>query len=264
LAIPRARRWLVVHGIEVWGPLGWLRRLGLLRMDRILCISRFTRDCLIERHHVNEARTILFPNTARFTLSEEKGQSIPPEARKGPVALSVSRLWPEERYKKIDRVIEAMPSVLKAVPDAIFEIVGEGGDRPRLERLARDLAVEKHVVFKGALPDDQVKACYERCDAFILPSLGEGFGIVFLEAMACGKPCIGADAGAIPEVIENGRTGLLVKPDSASAIAEALIRVFKDERLRHSMGIAGRERYMALYTVKHFKDRLSTLAESVA
>jgi len=263
LAMPRARYWLIAHGIEVWGPLSWLRRVGLRRMDRVLCVSRFTRDRLVERHHVKEEKTILFPNTARIPRPDKNGSPERLEARTSPVILSVSRLWPEERYKKIDRVIEAMPSVLKSVPDAVYEIVGEGGDRPRLERLARQLGVDKHVVFRGALTEVQLKARYERCDVFILPSLGEGFGIVFLEAMAYGKPCIGADAGAIPEVIENGRTGLLVKPDSASDISEALVRMLKDAGLRCSMGRAGRERFMSLYSMERFKERLSNMMETV-
>jgi len=275
LLMPGQRRWLVAHGIEVWRRLSCLRRLGLDRMDRILCVSRFTRDRLMKRHHVKEERTVLFPNTARVSapvvipaIAAVAGiQSIfdglGPGFHRGDVKIifTLSRLWPEERYKNIDRVIEAMPSVLKVVPDALYVIAGDGGDRPRLERLALELGVQKQVVFMGALPEDQVKACYERCDVFILPSLGEGFGIVFLEAMACGKPCIGADAGAIPEVIQDGHTGLLVKPDSSEDIAQALIRLLQDTSLRQSMGRAGRERFVADYAVDRFRERLAAMME---
>jgi glycosyltransferase involved in cell wall biosynthesis len=261
MAIRRPRRWLIAHGIEVWGPLNWLRRMGLLRMDRILCVSGYTRDRLIERHHVDRSRTILFPNTARFMPSDKDNPLKSREADSANVVLSVSRLWPEERYKKIDRAIEAMPAVLRSVPDAVYEIVGDGGDRPRLEHLAHDLGIEKHVRFRGALTAGQLKACYERCDVFILPSLGEGFGIVFLEAMMCGKPCIGADAGAIPEVIENGRTGLLVEPDNAEAIAVSLVRLLKDDKLRLSMGQTGRERFMSEYAFHRFQERLEKIVD---
>ena len=262
LVMPRTSRWLVAHGIEVWDSLGWLRRLGLGRMDRILSVSEFTRHRLIERHHVKAERISVFPNTRRVVPSEPKGNVslLPPGASH--LIFTVSRLWPQERYKKIDRVIEAMPLVLKAIPGARYAITGEGADRPRLERVARDLGVQNAVEFTGALSDDRLRAYYEACDVFILPSLGEGFGIVFLEAMACGKACIGDSAGAIPEVIQDGRTGLLVKPDSSQAIAESLIRLLQDAPLRHSMGRAGRERFVANYAVDRFRERLAALTES--
>jgi glycosyltransferase involved in cell wall biosynthesis len=261
LLVPRARRWMVAHGIEVWGPLGRLRRRGLGRMDRVLCVSRFTRDRLMERHRVPEEKTLLFPNTARVSPSDKNGCGRPAEWGASRIIFTLSRLWPEERYKKIDRVIEAMPSVLKSVPDALYVIAGEGGDRPRLERLARDLGVGERVIFTGALSEEQVKACYEACEMFVLPSLGEGFGIVFLEAMACGKPCVGAAAGGVPEVILDGRTGILVQPDHAGSVAEALVRLLQDDTRRHSMGRAGRERFVSEYAPDRFRERLVRLTD---
>lgn len=204
LLVPHARRWLVAHGIEVWGGLSRLRRRGLGRMDRILCVSRFTRDRIIERHRVKAERTVLFPNTARLASPDERPLPGSPDLRGRKIIFTASRLWPQERYKKIDRVIEAMPQVLAAVPEAFYIIAGEGDDRKRLENLARDLRVHASMSFAGPLTDSQLRRAYDLCDIFILPSLGEGFGIVFLEAMACGKPCIGADAGAVPEVIQDG------------------------------------------------------------
>jgi len=255
------RRWLVAHGIEVWNPLSCLRRLGLGSIDKILCVSRYTRDRLVEQHQINVDRTLLFPNTAHFS-SEKKSASI--ELNKTGVSrviFTLSRLWPEERYKKIDRVIEAMPSVLKAVPNALYMIAGQGADRSRLERIAVELGVANRVIFTGTLRDEEVQSYYEACEIFILPSLGEGFGIVFLEAMACAKPCIGADAGAVPEVIQDGRTGLVVRPDDSQAISRALIRLLQDEPLRRSMGQAGRDRFNAEFSVDRFRERLAELTK---
>ena len=233
-------------------------------MDRVLCVSQYTRDRLVIRLKVPVEKTVLFPNTAQLSASP---QALPREALvpgNAKIIFTVSRLWPEERYKKIDRVIEAMPAVLKAVPDALYVIAGQGADRPRLERLARTLGVEAHVQFAGALSGDRLAADYQACDVFILPSLGEGFGIVFLEAMACGKACIGAAAGAIPEVIQEGRTGLLVEPDDASAIAGALVRLLQDDRLRQAMGQAGRERYAAEFAPGRFRERLARITEQAS
>ena len=103
-----------------------------------------------------------------------------------------------EKYKGADNLIAALPSVLKAAPDTSLVLVGDGDDRPRLEHLARDLGVSEHAHFLFGLTPEQLFACYANCDIFALPSRGEGFGLVFLEAMAHGKPVIGGAHGGIP------------------------------------------------------------------
>jgi glycosyltransferase involved in cell wall biosynthesis len=264
LAISGGQRWAMAHGIEVWEKMTWLRRLGLLRMDRLLCVSRYTRDRMVHEQAIDPGRVVLFPDTAR---SREGASAFPQEALglgKAKVILAVTRLWPEERYKKIDLLIEAMPSVLRSVPEALLVIVGEGADRPRLERTVQESGLSGHVRFTGKIPDDRLSSFYDACDLFALPSLGEGFGIVFLEAMAHGKPCIGAQAGAVPEVIQDGRTGLLVRPDDAGALAEALIRLLQNEDLRQAMGQAGRRRFLSEFSFDRFKERLARLTEPPA
>ena len=109
--------------------------------------------------------------------------------------LTVARLDARERYKGVDQLIEAMPAVLQTVPAARLRIVGTGSDLPRLKELAARLGVADSVEFAGFVDDEHLRAAYRDCALFALTSSGEGFGIVFLEAMAHGKPCLGARAG---------------------------------------------------------------------
>ena len=121
-------------------------------------------------------------------------------------------------------------------------LVGDGGDRPRLEQLARDLGVSEHVHFLRGLHAEQLFACYANCDVFALPSRGEGFGLVFLEAMALAKPVIGGAHGGIPDIVEDGVTGLLVPHGDVERLAEALESLFNNPVGARGMGERGRDR----------------------
>jgi len=160
------------------------------------------------------------------------------------VILTVGRLTPR---KGIDTVIRALPSVIERVPNAVYMVVGEGEDRERLEALARETGVEDHVLFEGSVPFSQLPSTYNLCDVFVTPSRSappsvEGFGIVFLEANACGKPVIGARSGGIPDAIVDGETGLLVEPDDEPGLAEALVSLLSNPERCRALGEAGRAR----------------------
>jgi glycosyltransferase involved in cell wall biosynthesis len=136
--------------------------------------------------------------------------------------LTVGRWDSTERYKGADTLLAALPQVLKTAPDASLVLVGDGDDRPRLEHLARDLGVSEHARFLHGLTPEQLFTCYKNCEVFALPSHGEGFGFVFLEAMACAKPVIGGAHGGIPDIVEDGVRGLLVPHGDAERLAQAL------------------------------------------
>ena len=142
------------------------------------------------------------------------------------VVLTVGRIAAAERYKGHDVMLEAWPAVLRRVPDAEYWIVGDGDDRARLESQARELGIAASVRFKGSVSSQELDVCYDRCCIFAMPARtelearaprGEGFGIVFLEAMAHGKPVLGPRVGAPAEFIHSGEHGLLVDPTSAQA-----------------------------------------------
>ncbi len=250
LGLNGARRVLVVHGVDVWKRLPPLQRLGVRQADRILSVSRFTRDEMARQNGLPPEQFAIFPNTI-----EPADDGASPALPAGRFILSVSRLAETERAKGIDRVIEALP----AVPEAQYVVIGDGADRSRLEQLAERLGVRARVHFVGRVPAEQLTAYYRGCEVFVLPSRKEGFGIVFLEAMSAGKPCIGARAGGVPEVIADGVTGLLVPPDDVASLGRALLELLRDEPRRMAMGRAGRDRFEREFAYPRFRERLETL-----
>jgi phosphatidylinositol alpha-1,6-mannosyltransferase len=176
-----------------------------------------------------------------------------------------------ESYKGHDVILQALPSVLKRVPNLIYVIVGEGDDRSRIQALAQKLGLGSHVMFTGSVSDSELVAIYRRSDVFALPARtvltsneakGEGFGIVFLEAMAFGKPVIGPNFGAPAEFIRNGENGLLVDPDSVTSIAGALVELLTNPEKGRELGKAGREGVRKSYSYGSFCERLVGLLPS--
>lgn len=240
---PRLEYYLVAHGIEVWRPYGWLEKTVLCGARRILCVSEYTRHQLLRFHpSLPPERVVVVPNTLDpyFSARENVAPSATPFA--APRLLTVSRLLSTDTYKGVDTLIEAMPLVRREFPLARLRVAGTGDDAPRLQALAAQCGVGGAVDFLGALSDEALRAEYAACDLFALPSRKEGFGLVFLEAMAYGKPCLGARAGGAPEVI-NDTVGQLAEygniPDLAAAVAD-LVRHPRDSEVvrRHADSFA--------------------------
>ena len=149
------------------------------------------------------------------------------------------------RTKGVQHLIEAMPEVIRRVPEARLVVAGDGPDRGGFEALAGRLGVR--VRFAGAVPFDRMAPLYRRCSVFCLPTLAEAFGISLLQAMASGRPVVACGVGGVPEVVEDGGSGLLVPPRDPARLAEALVRLLSDAGLRREMGARGRglceERY---------------------
>jgi phosphatidylinositol alpha-1,6-mannosyltransferase len=158
--------------------------------------------------------------------------------------LTLARL--DER-KGQDMMIRAIPKILEAVPDLAYLVVGEGIMMERLWKLVSELRLESTVLFTGGVSDDDVLEYYRTCDVYAMPNRTtvtgdtEGFGLVFLEAGACGKAVIGGKAGGVPDAIRDGETGFLVDGTSVDAIAGACIKLFEDQELRDRFGTNGLE-----------------------
>ena len=154
-----------------------------------------------------------------------------------PVVGNVAALVPHKGQRHL---IDAAAIVVKKVPDARFVIVGEGELRAALEREIKDRHLEKHVFLAGFRPD--VLSVHKAFDIFVMSSVTEGLGTSLFDAMACAKPVVATTAGGMPEVVVDGRTGLLVPPRDHQAMAAAIVRLLGDARLRASMGAAGQAR----------------------
>lgn len=266
--------WIVVHGIEAWVPLPLAKRMALRRADRVIVTSRLNLEQVTKAQRVKAERIASLPCALDEVLTTvEPAGSGPHDLLNGgqSVILTVARMLSSERYKGHDVILQALPIVLKRVPNLTYVIVGEGDDQSRIQALAQDLGLGSHVVFTGSVSDPELVAIYRRSDVFALPARtvinsneakGEGFGIVFLEAMAFGKPVIGPNFGAPAEFIRDGENGLLVDPDSVTSVAGALVDLLTNPEKGRELGKAGREGVRRSYSYSSFCERLVGLLPS--
>ena len=215
-----------------------LERRAARTADRVLVTSDHSRAVVRETYGVPDARMAVVPegiDLATWSALPEPG----PWADR-PVILNVARQYPR---KNTATLLRALPRVLEAVPDALLRIVGGGPELAALRRLARELRLDDAVRFVAPLEDAAgLRREYASASVFCLPSLQEGFGIVFLEAMAAGLPVVAGRAGAAPEVVPHGEVGLLVPPTDVDALADALVRLLRDSGTRTEFGRRGRRR----------------------
>jgi glycosyltransferase involved in cell wall biosynthesis len=254
------------HGIEVWEPLRWPRSAALRRANLVTAPSEDTARHLIADQKVSPAKVRRLPWGLDPEFERRLAAPAPPErpavfpvgAR---IILTVGRWDSSERYKGADTLISALPDVLAAVPDVLLVLVGDGDDRPRLQQLAGSCGVALATRFVSGLTQEELFACYAHCDVFALPSRGEGFGLVFLEVMAHGKPVIGGAHGGTPDVVQDGVTGILVRHGDAARLSAALVSLLAHPNCAREMGMRGRERVQAMYTFSQFELRLTSVLE---
>jgi glycosyltransferase involved in cell wall biosynthesis len=223
---PRLQYDLIAHGVEVWRPLGLLEPMALRRARHVYCVSDYTRRELIKRCPLPEGRALVLPNALDPAFPIQPGAPRQPDA--APVILLVARLTHFDRDKGVEEMIKAMPAVVSALPRARLRIIGRGNALPGLVSLSRRLGMQDAVEFLGYVNDDTMTQALRSCTLFALPSGKEGFGLVFIEAMACGRPCLGARAGGIPEVI-TPESGVLVAYGDVPGIAAACIDALQRE-----------------------------------
>ena len=178
---------------------------------------------------------------------------------RAPVVGSVGALVPHKGQRHL---VEAARLTVREVPDARFVILGEGELREQLERQVRDHHLEKHVFLPGFRTD--VLGCIKGFDVFAMSSVTEGLGTSLLDAMACSKPIVATSVGGIPEVVVDGENGLLVAPRNHSEMADAIVRLLTDERLRGRMGEAGLARVRERFTVERMVSETAAVYARVA
>jgi phosphatidylinositol alpha-1,6-mannosyltransferase len=221
----RAPLWIQVHGIEAWQERSVLHRRAIETAALITSVSRYTRRRLLEWVRIDPARVKVLPNTVgpQFKPGPKPGYLIERHSLRGKkVLMSVSRLASSERYKGNDRVIRALPSVLTSHPEALYLVVGDGDDRPRLEALAADLGLTERVRFVGLVNSEELPDYLRLADVFVMPSTGEGFGIVFLEAIASGIPVIGGNSDGSLDALADGVLGSPIDPEKNGDLVSAI------------------------------------------
>jgi len=254
--LPRALRSphaLFALGIEVWRPLSWQRRRALATAERVFAISGATlagaRPFLPEGTNA----TVLHPALEESEITGAPDLALLARAGTGFV-LTVGRI--DRDRKGHDELLAALPLLRERIPGAQMVIAGGGGDQPRLEALARGLGVADAVLFTGQVSDATLAALYERCGLFAMPSRVEGFGLVFLEAMRAGKPCVALEGTAPAEIVVHRETGLLVPDSEPATLAGALERLLSNPEESARLGESGRRRYLEQFTAAAFAARL--------
>ncbi|HXY25321.1 MAG TPA: glycosyltransferase family 4 protein [Candidatus Acidoferrum sp.] len=253
---PRMKSIVSAHGVEVWEPLGSLRRQALRRASLVLVPSKDTADHVATVQGVARERIRVLPWALdpQFEALVAAGSQLSPpsEFPRGRVILTVGRWLATERYKGMDTLITALPRLLMKWPDLQLVLAGSGDDRAWLEDSAEKNGVAMHVHFLTGLSYGELAACYTACEIFALPSRGEGFGFAYLEAMACGKPVIGGAHGGAPEVIQDGATGYLVPHGDPIQLATAIQTLLADPAHAKEMGARGKQAVEQQYRFQAF------------
>lgn len=241
-----------VHGEELNIAAGsrelrWMTRATLSSASRIIANSQNTAQLLRDDWNLSEHQLrVLHPGVdlERFRPAD---RDLGVRKRLGwgdrPVILTVGRL---QQRKGQDQLIRAMPSLVKRHPNLLYSIIGDGPERKRLGQLARDVRVVDSIEFREEVDDAEMVNCYQQCNVFALPNRTvdgdfEGFGMVLLEAQACGKPVITGTSGGTGEAMQHGKTGIRVDCNSVDTLAEAIDRILADADLQRVLGTTGHQ-----------------------
>lgn len=262
---PKLKTIVMSHGVEVWKPLAFLQRQALLLADIVLAPSSDTAQKLAEIQGVpaSKIRKLAWPLNPDFLRITDARTNLPlpKEFPTGRVILTVGRWAASERYKGTDDLIRSLVQLRTKFPGLYLVAVGEGDDLSRLKEIASNLGISESVRFMSGLSRQEIAACYARCEIFALPSTGEGFGLVFLEAMAFGKPLVGAACGGTTDVVEDNVNGLLIPPGDSRQLTESLARLLQDEMLRAKLGQRGAEIVRRNYSFEVFRSKLELILE---
>ena len=220
--------------------LGRLERMNARGADLVVVPSRYSAEVAREHYGISHGRIRVVPEAVDLGPWEAlraRADGLPPRLARRPIILSVARQYPR---KDTATLLRAMRLVLETHSNALLTIIGGGPELPRLKRLSTELDLDGAVLFRGEIREDaEVRAAFSEADVFCLPSRQEGFGIVFVEAMAAGLPVVAARAGAVPEIVEHDKTGLLVPPMDPRALSSALIHLLGSREARSRLGMAG-------------------------
>lgn len=264
----KARYTLSLYGIEISGIRGWLKRKAACSAVLLITISEYSRSLILEQLPEAGDRIFMLPSAvdgAVFRINDKNGQLQEAHGLAGrPVILSLARLSTLE-HKGQDRVLKSMPLVLQQVPDAVYLVVGGGTDERVDAVLRKHPELRPSVVFAGAAADDQRVDYYNLADVYVLPSKFEGFGIVFIESLACGVPVVASDGYGCRAGLLDGELGLLAPPDDVHDIAQAIVAILKKTappQLFEREGL--RRKTLAVYGMDKWNERVDSLVKRLA
>ena len=252
LTASRRRLVLFLHGIEAWRKQDPLTSLLMRRTDLFLSNSDYTwkrfagiHPCCAWKPH----------RTVHLGTGDASG-SRPAPPNGVPSALMIGRMSKSENYKGHRETIAVWPRVLECLPEAELRIVGEGDMRPELERLVQEAGLESRIRFYGAVTDARKEELLRQCRVLVLPSAGEGFGLVYLEAMRMGRPSLVSNLDAGREVVNPPEAGLAVDLGDGAQFVSSMVRLLTPGAEWEQMSRRAQTRYEADLTARHFGERL--------
>jgi len=233
--VTRAPLLLIIYGIDAWNPgRSILTKHLLSKIDFIISISDITKQKFLGWSHLTQTKLFILPNAVtqrHYGVGAKSKELLERYSLSGKtVLMTLGRLAAEEKYKGFDEIMDLLPALLKDIPNIAYMIVGDGDDRPRLEAKAKSLGVGDRVVFAGFIPEAEKADHYRLADAFVMPGRGEGFGFVFLEALACGIPVVGSKLDGSREALRGGALGVLVDPGRPDEVQAGILEALKRPR----------------------------------
>jgi phosphatidylinositol alpha-1,6-mannosyltransferase len=255
----RRRHLTFINGIEVWenAKPRWIR--SARRSSMLVSISRFTRD-RADSIHGGFSRAVV---CALATMDDEEAPDLPTielsRAATPPSVLIVGRMDANEDYKGHRELIECWPHILREIPNAILHIVGRGNAMPEYQRMAERLSLCDSVRFHGFVSVDTLNSLYATSKVFAMPSRGEGFGLVYIEAMRYGLPVIASRHDAGQEIVLHEKTGLTVDMNRPDELPAAVVRLLRHPEEAVCFGRAGLQRWREEYTYARFRDRFRAI-----
>ncbi len=256
-----------IQGWEVTKDLkvaNWMEGEAARRADKVIAISKDIAELISNHHSIPKKRIELSPlgievPDENMLVKERK------ESRLN--VLFVGRL---EKRKGIETLFRAIPMILEKVPDTQFYIVGKdtnlapnGGSYKNYLQKNLNKKYHKNVKFVGYVDDKELKDYYKNCDLFVAPSLYESFGLIYLEAMAWEKPVIGCNVGGIPEIVENGKDGIIINPEDDDELASCIIKLLSDKDIRIKMGTYGRNKVETIFSIKEMAESTYNIYKNI-
>jgi phosphatidylinositol alpha-1,6-mannosyltransferase len=233
---PKCAVWLIAHGIEVWRPLSPIKKMLLKRCDKIVCVSNFTRQQMIAWHKIEPGRCVILNNTVdpfmNLPVHFNKPQHLLNKyslTGNGPIIFTLTRLAATEQYKGHEQVINVIGKLKVKFPGIKYILSGQydADENIRINELIAINGVEEQVILTGFISENELPDHFLLADLFVLPSKKEGFGIVFIEAMACGLPVICGNADGSIDAIRNGELGKAIDVDNLAELEQAITENLK-------------------------------------
>jgi len=227
---------LFVYGIDVWQPSKRKLINKLVKnTTHIVSISETTKGRFTEWTKLDDKKVSIIPNAIHmenYGVAVKNSRLISQYGLNDKtVLMTLGRLSADERYKGFDAIIELLPELIQEIPGIVYMVIGSGDDRERLEKKAMSLGVGAHVVFTGFVSELEKPDYYRLADAYVMPSYGEGFGFVFLEALACGIPVVASKIDGGREAVRHGKLGALVDPHDAEDIKKGILKALKQQKM---------------------------------